>query len=136
MDKLVTTYIFQAQSLAIVLLMYIGVYWARSKKWTRHGKIMGSIVIWDILLILQIELNRGAVLKATEAMSDWSAKAILNVHVSMAIVTVLLYFFLVFAGRRILKGEASERLRQAHRMAGRSAVTLRTLTFLTSFFVA
>ena len=90
---------------------------------------MSSAIIWDILLILQIELGRGAINKASQAMTN---TMMLNIHVSIAVSTVLLYFALIYTGRKFLKGQTS--IRPLHRKLGISAVIMRTLTFITSFF--
>jgi hypothetical protein len=51
--------IFQAQSILIVALLIYGVYHRKNRY--RHVKIMKSAIIWDLLLVAQIELNRGAI---------------------------------------------------------------------------
>ena len=58
----------QLQSFCIVLLMAIGIAVHRRRK--LHVKIMGFAMIWDILLILQIELSRSAILKASKAITN------------------------------------------------------------------
>ncbi|PIQ54055.1 MAG: hypothetical protein COW01_11995 [Bdellovibrionales bacterium CG12_big_fil_rev_8_21_14_0_65_38_15] len=90
-------------------------------------------MIWDILLILQIELTRNAIVKASESMLG-SKSMILNIHVSMAIACVVLYGFMVFTGRKLLRGEKG--IRRKHKALGISTIILRTLVFITSFFVA
>jgi hypothetical protein len=120
--------LFQIQSSIIVLLMI----WGVSKRRVRnlHVKIMSSVIIWDIILILQIELSRGAVAKASKVSKNhW----LMNLHVSMAVATVLLYFVLIYSGRKLLKGD--EQIRNLHQRTGMSAFSLRLLTYVTSFFV-
>lgn len=123
--------IFQLQSICILVLMYVGVIFRRNRR--LHVKLMASSMVWDILLILQIELTRSAIIKASESMIG-SKSLILNIHVAMAIACVILYGFMVASGRRLLKGETGIRAR--HRMLGISTLILRTLVFATSFFVA
>jgi hypothetical protein len=120
--------LFQIQSSIIVLLMIWGVSKRRVRK--LHIKIMSSVIIWDIILILQIELNRGAVAKASKvAKNHW----LMNLHVAMAVATVLLYFVLIYSGRKLLKG--NNEIRSLHQKTGMSAFSLRILTYVTSFFV-
>lgn len=123
--------IFQLQSFSILILMYVGVIFRRNRR--LHIKLMASSMIWDVLLILQIELTRSAIVKASESMIG-SKSLILNIHVAMAIACVILYGFMVESGRKILRGEKSVRGR--HRLQGISILVLRTLVFVTSFFVA
>jgi len=117
----------QAQSLFIVLLMIVGII--NRKRRNMHVKIMGTAIVWDVILILQIELNRSAILKASKAMTNSSA---LNIHVTIAVLTVVLYGFMIHSGRKILANQIE--LKKRHRMLGWTTLTMRILTFLTSFW--
>jgi hypothetical protein len=121
------TFLMQIQSLCIVILMGIGIYFRRYQ--TRHVKIMSAAMIWDVLLILQIELSRSAILKASKAVSNTMA---LNIHVSIAILTVLFYVFMIKTGRQMLQG--NYKIRTRHKFLGWSTFSLRILTFITSFW--
>jgi uncharacterized membrane protein YozB (DUF420 family) len=123
--------IFQLQSASILILMYVGVFLKRKRK--LHVKLMSTAMVWDVLLILQIELTRSAIGKATESMLG-SKSMILNIHVAMAIACVILYGFMLGTGRSLLHGNVS--IRPKHRILGISTLVLRTLVFITSFFVA
>lgn len=117
----------QCQSLCIVLLIVAGVYFRRRRQ--LHVKIMSAAIIWDIFLILQIELGRGAVLKASNALSNPAA---LNIHVACAVITVVLYAFMIQSGRKILNG--NNNVRPRHRFLGWTTLFMRVLTFTTSFW--
>ncbi len=119
--------VFQIQSILIYTLMIFGISKRKNRK--IHVPTMITVLTWDILLILQIELNRKAVEKASEAMIN---PMLLNIHVSFAVSCVIFYFLLIFSGRKLLQGDNSFRLR--HRIFGWTAFTLRTLTLITSFF--
>ncbi len=121
------TWLMQTQSLCIVLLMLAGIV-ARKRR-QLHVKIMSSAMIWDILLILQVELSRSAILKASKAVTN---PLILNIHVSFAVTTVILYGFMVYSGRKMLAGDVS--IRAKHRILGYSTFLMRILTFITSFW--
>lgn len=123
-----TSIIFQIQSSIIILILCIGLYFRKDRK--KHPKIMTTAVIWDVLLILQIELSRGAIDQAMEVQKQ---SQILSVHILLAVSTVLLYFALIFTGRKILKGQG--KLMAKHRLMGRAAFILRILTYITSFWV-
>jgi uncharacterized membrane protein YozB (DUF420 family) len=120
--------IFQIQSSLILLLIYFGIFKRKQRK--THVKIMSSAMIWDILLILQIELTRGAVAKASEALTN---PKILNIHVSLAVSSVVLYGVMVYLGRRVLKGD--NEILSLHKKFGLLTVTCRTLTYVTSYLV-
>lgn len=117
----------QIQSLAIVVLMLVGIYFRRQRK--RHIKIMSFAMIWDVILILQIELSRSAILKASQAVKN---TLLLNIHVSIAVSTVILYAFMVYTGRKLLNGDIN--IRSRHKMLGWTTLFLRILTFITSFW--
>ena len=127
MTNQTTAIIFQIQSFLILSLILIGVYFRKHRK--THIKFMLTAIIWDILLILQIELNRSAIAKASKAVSN---TMILNIHVSLAVLTVLFYFAMLYTGKKFIGGDSS--IRPLHRKLGWTTVTLRILTFATSFF--
>ncbi len=118
---------FQTQSIIIYILMIVGI--TKRKNRTQHVPIMKTVLIWDVLLILQIELSRGAIDKASEVVVN---PMILNIHVTFAVLSVVFYGLLVWTGRKLLKGH--EIVRPRHRLFGWTAFTLRTLTLITSFF--
>lgn len=119
--------LFQIQSGIILFLLYLGIYFRHARQ--THLYIMSTVIIWDLILILQIELTRSAVMKASEAMKN---PMLLNIHVSIAVSTVILYILQVSSGRGILKGLTNRR--GFHKKCGIATTILRTLTFITSFF--
>lgn len=90
---------------------------------------MSLAMIWDIIIILQVELSRSAVLKASKALSN---PMMLNIHVSIAVTSVILYGFMVYTGRKLLAGDNS--IRTKHKILGYTTFTMRVLTFITSFW--
>ena len=117
--------IFQVQSIVIVSLLIFGVYHRKNRY--KHVKIMKFAIIWDLILIVQIELSRSAIAKASKAMTN---PMILNIHVSLAIATVLLYGLVFYMGRKLLHGDESKR--KVHRALGTFALTTRMATLITS----
>jgi uncharacterized membrane protein YozB (DUF420 family) len=85
-------------------------------------------MIWDVILILQIELSRSAILKASKAMGN---PMLLNIHVSIAVTTVLFYGLMVWSGRKLLAGD--QKVYNRHKLLGRTTMILRILTLATSF---
>jgi hypothetical protein len=121
------TWFMQTQSFCIVALMLIGLFFRRQRK--KHITIMSIAMIWDLLLILQIEFSRSAILKASKAATN---ELLLNIHVSIAVSTVILYIFMVYTGRALLAGRTE--VRKKHRILGYSTFLMRILTFVTSFW--
>lgn len=122
-----TAVIFQIQSFLILSLLFVGVYFRKER--SKHVKIMASAIVWDILLVLQIQLNRSAIQKAMNVVEN---PMILTIHVSIAVLTVLFYFALIYTGRKLLQGQS--KIRPKHKLLGWSTIVLRSLTFITSFF--
>jgi len=119
---------FQIQSTIIVLLMVIGISLRRDRK--KHVPMMLLVIFWDIFLVLQIELTRSAIEKASSVATN---SLILNIHVALAITTVILYFFMLYSGRRMLKGDLS--IKPTHLRVGLITFVLRIATYITSYFV-
>lgn len=124
-----STIIFQTQSAIILGLLYFGASKAKKNR-DLHTKIMTGAIIWDILLVLQIELTRKAINTATKAMTN---SFLMNFHITIAVSVVVLYGFMYFYGRKILKGDNSKR--KLHKMMGIVTLVLRTSTFITSFLI-
>jgi len=124
----VSAIIFQIQSILIIATMIYGI--SQAKKRLLHKKIMSFAMAWDVLLILQIEFTRHAVEKAI-SLTDNSI--ILNIHLFLAVTTVLFYPILIILGRKIISGQKS--LIPIHRLFGRTTIIFRILTFITSFYV-
>jgi len=117
--------IFQTQSIMIVALMLYGVYNIKIRY--KHVKIMKFAIIWDLLLVAQIEFNRGAIEKASKAMSN---PTLLNIHVSLAVSTVLLYGLIFMTGHKLNKGDES--IRALHKKLGLLTLSTRIATLITS----
>ncbi len=120
-------WLMQLQSLIIVLIMILGIL--NHRKRNLHVKIMSVAMIWDVLLILQIELSRSAILKASKAITN---TMMLNIHVSIAVTTVILYGLMIQSGRKVLAGNTE--LRAKHKRLGYTTFVMRILTFITSFW--
>jgi hypothetical protein len=91
--------------------------------------MMLTSIVWDVILILQIELSRGAVAKASEALRN---PMILNIHISLALSTVLLYCAMIITGRKLYKGSLT--IRSKHKFLGWLTYIVRILTLITSFW--
>jgi hypothetical protein len=117
--------VFQIQSFLIVGLLIFGVYHRKNRY--KHVKIMKSAILWDLLLVAQIELSRGAIAKASKALTN---PILLNIHVSLAVSTVLLYLLVFITGQKLLKG--NNNIRVVHKSVGIITLTTRIATLITS----
>lgn len=120
--------IFQLQSAVILLLVYYGVFIRKNKN--LHPKVMTIAIIWDFILVLQIELARSAIKKAIDINSH---SMMLNIHLFFAISTAVIFLVLLFTGRKLLKGEF--KYRKNHIKLGVIAVFFRTATLITSLLL-
>lgn len=120
--------IFQVQSIFILALLFYGLY--NRKNRYKHIKLMKSAIIWDLILVVQIELTRGAIMKASKVSTN---PGLLNIHVSLAVSTVLLYALVFYSGTQLSKG--NESFRKRHKMIGMITLTIRVLTFITSILI-
>jgi hypothetical protein len=120
--------IFQVQSFIIVSLLLYGVYHRKNK--FKHMRIMKTAILWDLLLVAQIELTRSAIEKASQIVENTQ---ILNIHVSLAVSTVVLYSIVWTLGHKLSKG--NENIRKYHKIIGAVALTTRISTLITSFLI-
>jgi hypothetical protein len=118
--------LFQIQNVLILALIFVGLFFRKQR--SRHVPIMVSAICWDLLLILQIEFTRHAIDKAMKAPSN---PMLLNIHVALAVSTVIMYAAVFYTGRKLLKGDGT--LRAWHKRLGLVTVVLRTTTLATSF---
>ena len=121
--------LFQLQSFCILALMLYGV--TQTKIRLRHIKIMSTAIIWDLILILQIELTRSAVAKAMKIIEN---PTMLKIHLIFAIGSVLLYIVMAVTGTKVYKGRND--LIPWHKKFGVTTLIFRTMTLATSFFAA
>ncbi len=131
-DIMSSAIFFQIQSTFVLFLFFFGLFTIlKRKNRILHAKIMSTGIIWDLLLVVQIEVSRHAVEKALKVNSNPS---IVSIHILLALSCVILYMFMIYTGRRVLKGEKSLILR--HKKLGKLTLVLRILTYITSFWVA
>lgn len=126
---------FQIQSALVVGLMLAGVYFR--KRVVKHMRFMKLAIFIDFVLILQIELNRHVIFTAAKVLEN---RWILNIHVFLAVSTVLTYFFILYSGPKLWKSiknpsKSRQTLKKWHLGFGWSCLFLRVATFFTSFFV-
>ena len=120
-------WLMQGQSICIVALMLLGILKRRDRR--MHVRIMYLAIIWDLILIAQIELSRSAILKASAAMKN---PMILNIHVFLAVSAVVLYGFMVYSGRQMIANVPGVRAR--HKVLGYTTFLVRILVLITSYW--
>ena len=123
-----STIIFQVQSILIVALLLYGV--SKRKNRFIHMKIMKVAIIWDLLLVGQIEPTRSTITTASKALEN---PMILNIHISLAVSSVLLYAFVWYAGAKLNNGDEGKR--KWHKYFALTALVTRVLTLITSFLI-
>ncbi len=121
--------LFQIQSSIVVVLLILGALQAKKNRRV-HQRIMNFAMAWDIILIIQIELTRHAVEKAIQINSN---SMVLNIHVALAITTVVCYGILFYLGRKIMVG--NHQFIAKHKNLGKITIVLRLLTYITSFSI-
>lgn len=122
--------LFQLQSTCVVALLILGALQAKKNR-KLHQRMMSFAMAWDIIIILQIEITRHAVEKA---MTISNNTMILNIHVALAVSTVVLYAIVFTLGRKVMQGQTH--LIAKHKNFGKITLVLRLLTYLTSFSAA
>lgn len=121
--------IFQIQSTIILALILYGITLPKKNR-LLHRKVMLCAITWDLILILQIELSRQAVKKATEMMTN---SILLNYHIAIAVSCVLGYFFLIYSGYQIFKGNND--IKNWHKKIAYLVVFFRISTYITSYII-
>ena len=121
--------VFQIQSFLILCVLGAGVFLRKRRKF--HVPLMSVGILWDLILVLQIELLRDAIFKASRFMENFW---LLNVHITLASTTLLFYGACVYTGRRLLANDFS--VRKYHRWLGTTTIILRVLTFMTGLIYA
>lgn len=122
-----TDHAFHLASTGVLLLIARGLY-LRHRNRVAHARAMLAAFCIDVLLVVYIEVARGAV----ETVAG-STDPIVLFHAAVSIVVLGLYVALVLLGRKVLHGEA--RLTTAHRNCGMAFVVLRTANYVTAFLV-
>ena len=124
-----STLIFQIQNLLIYILITYGIMCRKHRQ--KHVKIMSISIAWDILLVLQIELTRGAIETTTKVLET---PLLTKIHLFFAVSTPLLFIAMIVTGRKLLAGNND--IRPLHKKLGWTTFFFRTAVLITSFWVA
>ena len=119
--------LFQLQSTFVVALLIFGALQAKKNR-KLHQRMMSFAMAWDIIIILQIEITRHAVEKAMTVSNN---TMMLNIHVALAVSTVVFYGIVFYLGRKVMQGHTH--LIPRHKSLGKITLVLRLLTYITSF---
>jgi uncharacterized membrane protein YozB (DUF420 family) len=111
--------------LAYVLII-IGMFSIKHRK--RHRALMLAAFTIDMSLVLFLELTRDATGQALEF-----PNGMLGFHISMSILTVILYFVLIPMGFKMYKGNLE--IKKIFRPLAYIFLLSRTLNFITSFYL-
>ena len=87
----------------------------------------------DLVLVLYIELNLQAVETVIESVRTPAGHALLLFHVSVSLLTLVLYTVLAWSGYKIITGDRGKLL--WHGKLAKAFVVTRLLNYVTSFMV-
>ncbi len=120
---------FDVANVVIFLVILLGV--ALRRRRATHVAIMRSCFAADLLMVLLIELQRGAVKQSMEQMQSFS-KGLLSFHILVSVLAVVFWFVQLRSGSRILKGAPID---AAHRRGAVLFLIFRLSNVVTAFMV-
>lgn len=119
----------QIISTAILLALGVGLFFRRRRP-ALHLRIMTACFVADLILVLWIELSRGAVETVVH-----EVKPIIWVHASISTAVIVCYLILLGLGWRLTHGRTLP-TRVMHKRVGITFCVLRLLNYATAFFVS
>ena len=117
---------YHVASTFVLLILIAGILLRRQRR--IHIIVMVSAFSLDLLTVLAIEWNRGAIKKATSAPS-----ALLLFHVMVSVFALLFYGVMFVLGERVRNG--AEQLRPWHRRIAWLFASCRTANYVTSWMI-
>ncbi|MGE0200144.1 MAG: hypothetical protein AB7P76_04165 [Candidatus Melainabacteria bacterium] len=118
-------------STIIVLIIFYGLWKRKDVK--AHVPAMLLAFGLDVALVLYIELNKGAIEQFATDVQSPTGHELLLFHISVSLITVVLYIILTVLGFKILKGERA--LLKLHRNLGGVFLICRLTNYVTSFMI-
>lgn len=94
-----------------------------------HAKLMVSTIVLDLTLVLVLQIQRHAVQTAV----SFTLSPLQQIHILVSTIAVILYFPMIYLGRKNLMGIANQSERKWHRRLGYITFIFRTLGFITMF---
>jgi uncharacterized membrane protein YozB (DUF420 family) len=122
MDKMLISKII---STLIFFLILYGIHIRHEKK--LHSRIMLGAFVFDLLLVLFIEINNQAIDR-----SLGFPGGLLGFHIIISVLTIIFYIWMIFTGLRLYSETGS---RPLHRQLALIFLGLRFTNLITSFFV-
>jgi hypothetical protein len=120
---------FDVTNVAIFAVILLGVAWRRRR--ARHVAIMRSCFVADLLMVLVIELQRGAVQQTIEQAQTLS-KGLLSFHIAVSVAALVMWIVQLKSGSRILHGGP---LGPGHRRGAALFLFFRFTNVVTAFMV-
>jgi hypothetical protein len=118
---------FHMLSFIIYLTLVLGMRQHR-RRLRLHIACMIFVVLADTTLVVYLAVARDVLHKAVDKFSP-----LLGVHISFAVISLILYYWAVFTGYRMLQGHSH--LRGRLRNLGRTLLFTRGATFATSLML-
>ncbi len=119
------TFVFQTVNVLAMVLIALGLRFRRDRR--RHVRLMTAALVTDLLLVIAVELTRGAVEKAFA-----TSRTVVIVHSSLSTGVLVLWAVQAVSGVRILRGRPAL---PVHRRTAAAFVACRLGSFATSFLV-
>ena len=125
--------LFHYASIAIFALIVYG--FINRKIIERHVKIMRIAFFLELLLVLIIEISRGAIEQAMgiHEKSDGFPDGILGFHIIVSIITLVLFIIIYIIGTKLYKGR--KEFKPLHIKLAYSFLLFRSLNLITSFMI-
>ena len=120
-----------AVSTFILGLVFYGL-WKR-KDVAIHVPVMLAAFVLDVVLVLYIELTRGAINTFAESVQAPIGRELLLFHITVSLITIVLYGVLTALGFKIMKGERA--LLKLHRNLAGVFLICRLTNYVTSFMI-
>lgn len=120
---------FDVANVVIFAAILLGV--ALRRRRATHVAIMRSCFAADVLMVLLIELQRGAVKQTMEQVQSMS-KGLLSFHIAVSVLALVFWVVQLRSGSRILKGAP---IGPAHRRGAALFLIFRLTNVVTAFMV-
>lgn len=121
--------VFDVANVVIFAAILYGVALRRRRE--LHAKVMRGCFVADLLMVLVIEIQRGAVMQTVEQAQTLS-KGLLSFHIFVSVSAMVLWVFQLVVGAKLLKGAP---LLPRHRALAVGFLLCRLTNVATAFFV-
>jgi hypothetical protein len=126
---MIPKFAFDVANVVIFVAILVGV--ALRRRRVAHVRTMVACFVADVLMVLVIEIQRGAVKQTIEQATTLS-KGLLSFHIAVSVAALALWVVQLQSGRGLLRGAP---LRTRHRLAAAAFLFFRLTNVVTAFYV-